>query len=229
MCGRYAYYSSEEVVKEFDLKPKKDPQVKFLLDIHDNFNVAPGHLMPVIVRGEQEHHPELMKWGLIPSWSKDSKIGYKLINAREETLYEKPVWKRLVKSRRCIVPASGFYEWQKTKDGKVPYYITPKNDGFFSFAGLWDEWKDDKGEIVKSYTIITTSPNKEMSSLHDRMPVILNKEQADIWLSPSELSQDQADDLLKPASDDTLKLIEVSTEVNSVKNNYKELIYELKD
>lgn len=229
MCGRYTYYSSEEIIKEFDLKPKQDPQTKLLLDVRENYNVAPGHIMPVVIRGKQEHYPELMKWGLIPSWSKDDKIGYKLINAREETLYQKSVWKRLVKSHRCIVPATGFYEWQKTNEGKIPYYITPKEGEFFSFAGLWDEWKDEEGNIIKSYTIITTSPNKEMSALHDRMPVILNKQLADIWLSPLELSEDQADELLKPAKNNSLKIVRVSTQVNSVKNNYEELIYELKD
>lgn len=229
MCGRYTYYSSKEVIEEFELIHEKDPQLQFLLDVPENFNVAPGHLMPVMIRGEQEHEPVLMKWGLIPSWSRDEKIGYKLINAREETLFEKPMWKRLVKSHRCVVPASGFYEWKKSESGKQPYYISPKDGKFFSFAGLWDEWRNDSGEKVKTYTIITTSPNKEMSSLHDRMPVILNKDQSDIWLSPLELTADQADDILKSAPNGSLEIIKVSTKVNSIRNNSEDLIYEMKD
>lgn len=229
MCGRYTYYSAKEVVQEFNLIPKASPQLQLLLDTPDNFNVAPGMQMPVIVRGEQEHQPELMTWGLIPSWSKDKNIGYKLINAREETLFEKPMWKRLLRSHRCVVPAMGFYEWKKTDDGKQPYYITPKKGKIFSFAGLWDEWTDPAGKKMKSYTIITTSPNEEMSNLHDRMPVILSKQQADIWLSPTDISQDLADDILKPAPDGSLKLVKVSTDVNSSQNNSENLIYPLED
>lgn len=227
MCGRYTYLSSEEVVKEFNLKPKIDPQLS-LLDVPNNYNVAPGMKMPVIVRCEQEHIPELMIWGLIPSWTK-GKSQLKLINARKEGLFEKPMWKRLVKSQRCIVPASGFYEWKKTADGKIPHYITPKQGKYFSFAGLWDEWTGESGKNMKTYTIITTKPNKEMADIHNRMPVILNKHQADIWLAPTDITESQADDLLRPAPDGSLNLEIVSEEVNNVRNNYEKLIYPLEN
>jgi putative SOS response-associated peptidase YedK len=226
MCGRYTYYSSEEVIEEFELLPKSNPQLK-LLDIPDNFNVAPGMEMPVIIRGEQEHQPVMMIWGLIPVWNKSEKTSLKLINARKEGLFEKPMWKRLVKSHRCIVPASGFYEWQKAGDEKLPFHITPIKGKFFSFAGLWDEWTNESGSKIKTYTIITTTPNKEMESIHNRMPVILNKEQSDVWLSPIVLDQHQVDDLLKPAPNNSLKLTKVSKEVNNTRNNSEKLIYPL--
>jgi len=227
MCGRYVYYSSEDILKEFELEPKKELQQA--LDFPDNFNVAPGQDMPVIVRGSQAHVLEFMIWGLIPSWSKDPQKALKLINARRESLLEKPMWKRLVKSKRCIVPARGFYEW-KTVDGKKqPYYITPKSGNVFSFAGLWDEWSDEHGTEMMTYTIITTSPNKEMSEIHKRMPAILDKQQADLWLSPVDLDQAQLDDLLGPAPSGTIEIAKVSTDVNNVRNNSADLIYPFED
>lgn len=227
MCGRYTYYSSADLIKEFDIIPENDPQTKLALDIPDNFNVSPGNEMPVIVRGAQEHRIEFMVWGLVPSWSKEPHSALKLINARREGLFEKPMWKRLVNSKRCIVPARGFYEWKVVDGKKQPYYITPTNGDVFSFAGLWDEWKDGSGNELLTYTIITTTPNKEMSDIHNRMPAILNKEQMDIWLSPIPLTQAQVDDLLSPSPDGSVQMVLVSTEVNNARNNSKELIYPL--
>ncbi|MFZ1324246.1 MAG: SOS response-associated peptidase [Candidatus Saccharimonadales bacterium] len=227
MCGRYTYLTSEELIHEFDLLPAQANQLN-LLAVPDNYNAAPGMQMPVIIRGVQEHVPELMTWGLIPAWTR-GKSQLKLINARKEGLFEKSMWKRLVNTRRCIVPASGFYEWKKTPEGKIPYYITPKDSKIFSFAGLWDEWTNDKGVMMKTYTIITAAPNQEMAAIHDRMPVILSKNQAGIWMSPINLTEAQAEDVLQPAPDGTLRLQRVSTAVNSTRNNYKELIYPLED
>lgn len=226
MCGRYTYYSSADLLEQFKFLFEDASQTELDLDIPDNYNVSPGNEMPVIVRGEQEHTIELMTWGLIPVWSKEPHTKLKLINARKEGLLEKPMWKRLVMSRRCIVPARGFYEW-KTVDGrKVPYYITPKEGSVLSFAGLWDEWSDGKTSI-KTYTIITTEPNKEMSEIHNRMPAILNHEQMKLWLGPIDISPSLLDELLSPSPDGTIELKEVSTEVNNAKVNKKELIYPL--
>ena len=227
MCGRYTYYSSDEIVKEFNLLPKKNPQLELF---KDNYNVTPGSEMPVMIRGEQEHELDFMIWGLIPAWNKTESTSLKLINARKEGLFEKSMWKRLVRSHRCVVPASGFYEWKKLADGsKQPYYITPKNGKVFSFAGLWDEWISPSGEKIRTYTIITTTPNKAMSDIHYRMPAILNKEQSDIWLSPLELTQDQVDDILMPSPDGSLELVKVSRDVNSPRNNNEKLIYPLEE
>ncbi len=227
MCGRYTYYNAKEIVEEYQLVPELNPQAA--LDLRDNYNVAPSQVMPVIVRGEQEHTVELMEWGLIPVWSKPGGSPLKLINARQEGLYEKPMWKRLVKSHRCIVPARGFYEWKKIEDGKQPYYITPKEGDTLSFAGLWDEWTDGSGHKLRTYTIITTAPNKEMADIHGRMPAILNDDEMKVWLSPGELEEALVHDLLDSAPDGTLHLTRVSKDVNNIKNNGEELIYPLED
>lgn len=227
MCGRYTYYSSAEILKEFDLEPVEKYQLA--LDLPDNFNVSPSSHMPVIIRGSQEHVIEFMQWGLLPSWSKDPHSALKLINARQEALLEKPMWRSLIKSKRCIVPARGFYEWKQIAGKKYPYYITPKHGRVFSFAGLYDEWHDDKGNQILSYTIITTTPNKEMSEIHTRMPAILTKHQMDIWLEPTDLHREQLDQLLAPAPDNSLNIVRVSTAVNNARNNSEELVYPLGD
>jgi putative SOS response-associated peptidase YedK len=229
MCGRYTYYSSADLISEFKLIPKDDPQTKLALEVHDNYNVSPGNEMPVIVRGKQEHQIEFMVWGLVPAWSKEPHTALKLINARKEGLFEKPMWKRLVNTKRCVVPARGFYEWKLEDGRKQPYYITPTNGDVFSFAGLWDEWSDGKGNILKTYTIVTTTPNKEMNDIHNRMPAILTQEQMDIWLNPIELTREQVEELLSPSPDGSVQMIAVSTEVNNARNNSKELIYPLED
>lgn len=227
MCGRYTYYSTSEIVEEFGLIPKDNPQLEL---IRDNYNVTPGSEMPVMVRGKQEHVIEMMIWGLIPVWSKSEDTGLKLINARKEGLFEKSMWKRLVKDHRCVVPARGFYEWKKLDDGsKQPFYITPAKGSVFAFAGLWDEWKSPSGQRIRTYTIITTAPNKEMSDVHNRMPAILTKEQSDIWLSPLELTQSQVDDILTPSPDESVVLTKVSKDVNNPRNNREDLIYPLED
>lgn len=225
MCGRYTYYSSQDILQKFHLK--KDPDLQLALEIPDNYNVSPGNHMPVIIRGEQEHLLEFMVWGLVPAWVKSPDDAMKLINARAEGLLEKPMWKRLIKSKRCVVPARGFYEWKTENGKKLPYYITPKNGEFFSFAGLWDEWHDSEGTVIQSYSIITTKPNKEMSEIHNRMPVILNQQQMDLWLEPVDLSREQLDDVLASAPDSSLNIVRVSTEVNNARHNKKELIYPL--
>lgn len=229
MCGRYTYFSSEELLKQFNFDKESTTQLGLALALHDNYNVSPGSDMPIIVRGHQAHKLEFMNWGLIPSWSKDPTKALKLINARAEGLLEKPMWKCLIKSKRCVVPARGFYEWRREGNQKLPYYITPKDDDYFSFAGLWDEWHDDKGNLLLSYTIITTEPNTEMKEIHNRMPAVLTKDTMNIWLSPIDLHEDELHDLLRAAPDDSLNITRVSTEVNNARHNSKDLIYPLED
>lgn len=229
MCGRYTYYSASEILEQYNLNLVDDVQSKLAFDFPDNYNVAPGQEMPVIVRGAQEHKIEYMTWGIVPAWSKTAESKLKLINARREGLLEKPMWKRLVGTKRCIVPARGFYEWKTIVGKKYPYYITPVVGSVLSFAGLWDYWTDGVGNDLYTFTIITTTPNKEMAEIHERMPVILDKSKMDMWLEPGELTQGQLDDLLAPAPDGTLLLQRVSTEVNNTRNNKKELIYPLEE
>ncbi|MCA9346457.1 SOS response-associated peptidase [Candidatus Saccharibacteria bacterium] len=225
MCGRYTFYSSEELLKQFELQVT--PELQLALEMKDNYNVSPGAHMPVIVRGEQSNHIEFMVWGLVPAWSKSPQGEMKLINARAENLTEKPMWHRLLKSKRCIIPARGFYEWKSENGKKQPYYIQPKNSSVFSFAGLYDHWQDSEGVELLSFTIITTTPNQEMSAIHNRMPVILDRKTAEMWLSPVDFSHEQIHDLMSPAPDDTLEIFPVSTKVNYAGHNEKELIYPL--
>jgi putative SOS response-associated peptidase YedK len=225
MCGRYTLHQkSKDISKRFNVAA---PQ-----DIHDNFNVAPGQIMPIVTETEAGRQLELMKWGLVPAWAKDPKIGYKLINARAETMFEKPMWRNAIRKRRCLVPADGFYEWKKLTDDKKarkqPYYIHPKQTELFAFAGIWESWHDAEGMEWKTYSIITTEPNKEMADIHDRMPVILHKEDESSWLDPSHNNDQSAiESLLHPYEDNGLDFYEVSPDVNSPRNNDKHLIYAL--
>jgi putative SOS response-associated peptidase YedK len=168
-----------------------------------------------------------MRWGLIPHWAKDQKIGYKMINARIETLKEKPSYRGSLKSKRCLVPASGYYEWHETKEGKVPYYIHEKDEPLFGFAGLYDEWKDEKGNDIYSFTIITTDANRFMSKIHHRMPVILSETTEDKWLDKELLDSDKALALLEHSKPD-LDAYEVSKAVNRPANDSSYIIKPLK-
>jgi putative SOS response-associated peptidase YedK len=225
MCGRYTLHQKAKIlVDRFDAQPIKE-------ELRDNYNVAPGQFMPVVVNQEGKTKLELMKWGLVPFWAKDPKIGYKLINARSETLFEKPMWRNVIKKKRCLIPADGFYEWKRVKEDnkevKHPFYIHPKQEDLFSFAGVWESWKDVEGLEWKTYSIITTEPNKEMASVHNRMPVILHREDEASWLEPSLDLKEDIEPFLQPYEDGGLKMYEVSSNVNSPKNNNSELIYEL--
>ncbi|MET3504922.1 putative SOS response-associated peptidase YedK [Halalkalibacter oceani] len=162
----------------------------------------------------------------MPVWAKDPKIGYKMINARGETIDEKPAFKRLLQRRRCLVVADGFYEWLKKDDKKQPYRITINDGGVMTFAGLWDRWKSDDEEIV-SCTIITTKPNELMSDIHDRMPVILGEEERKVWLDTSIEDKHILKDLIKPYAAKEMRAYEVSELVNSPRNESKECIKSL--
>lgn len=209
MCGRYTLHTTDELEDRY--------RVEVSDAIRANYNVAPSQTMPVITQDGLR----MMRWGLIPKWAKDEKIGYKLINARSETVFEKPMWNGIVKQRRCLIPANGFYEWKKQDDGKHPYYIHLKDQAIFSFAGLWETWEHN-GKIWETYSILTTSPNKEMESIHERMPVILHKDDEEQWLAAD--NQEDIQVLLKPYTDGKLDTFEVSKEVNTIKINNDTLI-----
>lgn len=213
MCGRYVVYDTDNIEDRFN--------VDLVDDLAPNYNVAPGQTMPVITRDGLV----LMRWGLIPRWAKDEKIGYKMINARSESVFEKPTWKGLIKSKKCLIPVNGFYEWQKTADGKQPFYIHPKDKGLMAFAGLWETWTHE-GKDWHTYTILTTSPNKEMGSIHDRMPVILHREDESQWLNAD--TQGDIEALLRPIEDGSLEMYEVSKEVNTARTNEKSLLEPVK-
>ena len=165
-----------------------------------------------------------MFWGLIPHWAKDKSISYKTINARAEGIENKPTYKKPFRFQRCLVPATGFYEWTKTKPA-VPYYFQLKDESLFAFAGLYDTWKDPQdGNEIYSYTIITTEPNDVVSPIHHRMPLILSKEDEDFWLDPDVIEPERLLPLLKPYPSSEMKVDRVSTSVNNPKFDSEELI-----
>ncbi|GAB4500456.1 MAG: SOS response-associated peptidase [Saprospiraceae bacterium] len=206
MCGRYS----------FAPKPKQlDAQTRDMqrpVELKISFNIAPTHTAYVIAN-DLPKQLQTMEWGLVPHWSADGKNNGKLINARAEGIEEKPSFREPVHSKRCLVPADSFYEWRSEPGGrKIPYRIFPKNGDLLFMAGIWDEWKNGD-EIKRTFSIITTIPNREMSALHNRMPVILpDKKVQQLWLSP--LPLDEALDLLKPATDDSLSMYRVSEKLN---------------
>jgi putative SOS response-associated peptidase YedK len=191
-----------------------------------SYNVAPQSFQPVVRLDADTGDRELtvMRWGLIPSWSKDGKAAFNTINARAETVATSPVYRDAFKRRRCLVPADLFYEWQKLNEkAKQPYAIALKDGGLFAFAGLWDRWKDrDTGQSLETYSIVTTDPNELMQPIHNRMPVILKPSDYGRWLEPGH-PQQLPMDLLRPFDADQMTAWKVSTAVGNVRNNRPEL------
>src|SRR5258706_12216418 len=180
MCGRFTLtINPDELQQQFGLSEAPPAQLV------PRYNIAPTQPVAVIANNS-ERVLELFQWGLIPSWAKDPKIGSKLINARAETLAEKPSFRTALKRRRCLVVADGFYEWKKQSGGKSPMYIQLKDGQPFGFAGLWEAWQSPEDGLIKTCTIITTTPNALLADIHDRMPVILPREAYDQWLAPEE-------------------------------------------
>ncbi|GAA4429213.1 SOS response-associated peptidase [Pontibacter saemangeumensis] len=219
MCGRYSVLP----------KAKGDSKAAKLLAAQmreAHYNAAPSQHLPVITN-TQPDTVQFFSWGLQPFWAKDVKSVKRSINARAETLTEKPSFRNLLKTKRCLVPADGFFEWQATPEGKVPYRILLKGEDTFSFAGLWDEWLDKStGELLHTYTIITTEANDLVKPIHDRMPVILSPEAEELWLDAHE-SQDELLSLLHPFDAGKMKAYPVSPLVNSALNNVPEVINSL--
>ena len=217
MCGRYSFAPELKIVNEHyditvnDYVPER------------NYNCAPSQQLPVV---SNDNPGELSKyhWGLIPFWAKDKKIGYKMINARGETITEKPSFRNAFKKRRCLVPADAFYEWKRMTGSKekIPYRIYLKDQPLFSMAGIWEIWKNPEGEYIRSFSIITTTPNKLMAEIHDRMPVILSKDDEKKWLESSD--QEELLGLIRPFPATEMDAYRISTLVNSPGNNSKEII-----
>jgi len=160
-----------------------------------------------------------MKWGLVQSWAKDPSIAASMINARSETASTKPAFRDALKSRRCLIPADGFYEWSRTGTAKQPYCFEINEGKLFAFAGLWDRWKHPSGNVVETCSILTTTPNAVTSSVHDRMPVILDPDGYDLWLDPSMKDVSAASELLKPCNAQLMRCFPVSTRINHVTND----------
>ncbi len=209
MCGRYAIVLAEDgsLQRRFSLEELLD-------DPAPRYNVAPTQTLPVVVR-HSPNHLAMMRWGLIPSWAKDPSIGNRMINARAESVAEKPAFRRPFRSQRCLVPASGFFEWKREGTGKQPYFVHLTDEPLFAFAGLYDIWHDPQGQAVHSYTILTTDANDLMAPIHNRMPVILAREDEDDWLDPDISEPERLLPLLRPYPARAMEAYPVSRAVNS--------------
>lgn len=216
MCGRYSLTQPIQTLKEHF------QAIAVELEHHPRYNIAPSQSVPIVIAKAQGREIHSLRWGLIPSWAKDPSIGSHLINARAETVHEKPSFKSSLRKRRCLVPADGFYEWQVRGQGKVPQYIRLRTGGLMAFAGLWSEW-DGGSETLRTFTIITTTANRELEPVHARMPVILLPEHYADWMS-SDTSSEQVIPLLRPLEEGLLEHYEISKTVNSPKNDGAECI-----
>jgi len=237
MCARYTLRTGAQSIKDlFSLDEVPEMPARF--------NVAPTQEIPAITESrEGERAMRMLRWGLIPHWAKDMSIGHTLINAKSETLAEKPAFRTAFERRRCLIPADGFFEWKEipaegaqpdlfgespkgkgTKTRKQPYYITQKNELPFAFAGLWERWNDPAGHVVDSCTIITTQPNELVSQLHDRMPVILNPADFDEWLDRDEHDTAKLKGLLRPFPSDQMMMQPVNPVVGNPRIDTEECI-----
>lgn len=213
MCGRFTLTVSARVLA--DLFGVED-----VPDLRPRYNIAPTQSV-LLVRGTADASPAFgeARWGLIPSWAKDIRIGARMINARAETIAEKPAFRSAVRRRRCLIPSDGFYEWSKSAGGKQPYLIRFADGSPFAFAGLWERWHDPDGQAVDSCTIITTTPNDLVADLHDRMPVILPQRHYAEWLGSETLAGERLDELLQPHPSPGMEAYPVSKRVNTPGND----------
>lgn len=220
MCGRFAQRTSPKTLaKQF--------KVSEVPSVEARYNIAPTQNILAVQETPDGREMKWLKWGLVPSWAKDASMGARLINARSETVTEKPAFRNAFKRRRCLIPADGFYEWQRTADKKQPYFFQLKEEQLFGFAGLWDSWKGEDGSVIESCTILTTEANEVLAPVHNRMPVILHQDDYDLWLDEDERKQELLKDLLQPYPASEMISYPVSTLVNSTRNKGADLIEQL--
>lgn len=215
MCGRYALAFIQGFKTRFEVM---DMQAK----LEPRFNIAPTEEAPVIIH-DGVNKAVMMRWGLIPSWAKDMKIGNRLINARGESLGKRPAFRAALKRRRCLVPATGFYEWKKTDSSKTPYYLHLKDNSMFALAGLYEHWRGPDGVTIRSYTIVTVPPNAVAGEIHNRMPVILRREDEATWIADGPLADDAFSHILQPYASNEMESHLVSKDVNNPRNEGEEL------
>jgi putative SOS response-associated peptidase YedK len=217
MCGRFSRFSIKPVIiEEFGIE-----EIGF--DFEADYNIAPGRDIAAVIGGDKKQLVKL-RWGLIPSWSKDPAVGYKMINARAETIAEKPSFRTAFKKLRCLIIADGFFEWGKDGKLKKPYYITMKSARPFGFAGLYARWVSSDGEEINSCTIVTTQANELLKPIHERMPVIVDRKDENIWLDPEIFENEKLGNILKPFDSEAMTVFEVDRIVNSPTNNSPECI-----
>lgn len=215
MCGRFSL-----TVGDRDIAEQWNVRVPF--DVPARYNIAPSQ--PVVaLRADGGRRVDEFRWGLVPHWAKDPEIGNRMINARAETLFEKPAFRAAAMRRRCLVLADGFYEWKRTNGKKQPYYVRLKSGRPFGFAGIWEHWEGAQGEL-RTCSIVTTEPNELMMSIHDRMPVVVRKDLEDLWLDPEIHDTAELGRVLQPFPDDEMEAHPVSTIVNNPDNDVAECV-----
>lgn len=212
MCGRYVLTVTGRVLARlFDLDE--------IPDVAARYNIAPTQQVPIVRVGTSGRRLDAVRWGLIPPWAKDPAIGNRMINARAETVAEKPAFRSAFRRRRCLVPATGFYEWRREGGRKQPYLVRFADERPFAIAGLWETWRQPEGAPVESCVLITTRPNPVVARLHDRMPVIIPRPQHDRWLEPAERNPEQLRNLLVPHPPEEMEAFPVSLRVNNPAND----------
>ena len=219
MCGRFFIdLSPSDILERFKIPGQES--------FFQNYNITPSQQIAAIRAGETGRELVNLKWGLLPSWSKTDKSQYSMINARAETVHSKPAYRNAFRQRRCLIPASGFYEWQKTATGKQPWAIGMKDDAPFAMAGIWEHWQQGE-QVIESCSIIVTESNDCIRPIHDRMPCIISAEEYDQWLDKGNTKTDDLLHLLRSYPSDAMKAWPVSTRVNSPANNSPENIQAL--
>ena len=214
MCGRFEISALDQILATFDAEE--------VVELSPRYNIAPSQQIPIVRQDDGRRTITLARWGLVPYWAENVSIGNRLINARSETVQIKPAFRDSFASRRCLIPATGFYEWKKSGRIKQPLHFGMKDGSLFAFAGLWDSWTSPTGAKVESCTILTTTPNSLLEDVHDRMPVILPRDCYARWLAPAE---DKAlAELLMPLEGSLMRRYEVSPIVNSPKNDSPDCI-----
>jgi putative SOS response-associated peptidase YedK len=215
MCGRYRLSRRKQILEE-----------RFEADFGEQdwtprYNIAPTQPVPVLRQrpGKPKRVLSLMRWGLIPSWTKDASGAAGMINARSETAAEKPAFRDPMRFRRCLIPADGFYEWRRTGASKQPFCFELENGELFAFAGVWDGWRDPSGQWIRSCSILTTAPNALTATIHNRMPVILHRDDYDLWLDPDMTKVESVSEPLKPFAACLMHSFPVSSRINQVAND----------
>jgi len=224
MCGRFTLTATfEEIIDRFDIQAFIDQE-----NYQPSYNIAPSQAVLAVINDGRSNRMGFLKWGLVPPWAKDPAIGHKMINARAETLAEKPSFRKAFQKKRCLIIADSFYEWKRHEDkSKTPMRIKLKSDDLFAMAGVWEAWKSPEGKTLYTCSVITTGPNELMKDIHDRMPVILKPDDEKIWLDPSLSDAKDLNKLLVPFDQTLMETYEVSSLVNSPKNNSIGLIQKI--
>jgi putative SOS response-associated peptidase YedK len=217
VCNRYRLTHSKQYLSERFEAESSDEE----LEDRPRYNIAPTQQVLIVRKehGEKVRQLTTMRWGLIPSWAKDASIGTRTLNARSETVTTTPAFRESIRRKRCLIPADGFYEWQKMGSVKQPYCFEVGEGDVFALAGLWDEWTSPDGEIIESCTILTTEPNTLVSDLHNRMPVIVPPEKYEVWLDPDVTDFVEIRDILQPYEPTLMRRYPVSTKLNNSKHD----------